>query len=321
MSDITYARRMLTSGMASAVALCELFGGRTDAWFLSLTKGGRAMRSPVLLDLFAKHLDGTQEIGTYPVTDLAACRWGCIDIDDTDDARAYALALDVQAVWRYFKVASWIERSRSKGYHIWTFATDWCSASIMRDAGRYVAHLAELDPKTEINPKNVAPWLVSGGLVNTVRTPYSGKADPDRMMVVDERGSGVDLSDWIPDALALRIEPTALEVLAKGIRAVDRKRERESEAMALAALAHGPSVRTFSRGSTNQDAARLAQGLIRVEVGNRDNQFHALAKYLFGTDTAYDVARSIVERRWAEVDSADFPLSIALEKVNRAYGR
>src|SRR5215207_10813970 len=145
----------------TVLGFSHLFAGRTDAWWKGNGKGGTTQHRPVHLGTFRGHLVGRWEMGTYPVTDDARCRWGCIDIDK-DDMR---LATDVHSVWSHHGIQSWIEVSRSKGYHVWTFANDWVPATVMRNAGLWVAEVAELG-KVEVNPKNDAAWKVKTGLVN-----------------------------------------------------------------------------------------------------------------------------------------------------------
>lgn len=295
-----------------------LFGGRTDAYFESMGKGGRAVRAQVTCRTFADHLAGAMQIGTYPVIDAAMCRWGCIDIDMADnDARAYELADDVKSAWTFFGVHTWIERSRSKGYHVWCFAEDWVPAGVMRDAGRWVAKLAELDPKTEINPKNAAPWLTTNGLVNTVRTPYPGDAPPGRMAVIDEHATPIPLEDFVNAAYTARAKHDVLSRLSASMRQVDRAQRARAEAEASASSAL-PVVGL--RRFTQQPAALILNGQARAQLGERDNQFFTMAKLLHASNTPYAVAEHAITRRWRETDTTDFPLAQALAKLQRVYG-
>jgi hypothetical protein len=300
-----------------------LFGGRTDAYFRSLDKGGLAVWRQVGLHVFNDHLTGASEVGTYPVTDLALCRWGCIDIDMPDDeAKAWQLASDLVSVWKFFGVTAWCERSRSKGFHVWVFCEQWTSAQTMRDAGRWAALLAELPPKTEVNPKNAAPWLTRTGLVNTVRTPYSGQAAPGRMVMVDDDGAPVSIEDFTDCAYALRTKPMAVAGMARSMRQVDERQARRVELEAdsySSSMAASAVLRGTARNQ--QTAARIVAGTATAEVGERDHQFFTVAKYLYATNVPYEVALSIVRKRWAQCDTTDFPLSVALEKVNRIYGQ
>lgn len=299
----------------AAINFAALFGGRTDAYFLSLAKGGRAIWAPVTLTTFARHLEGTQEVGTYPVLDDASCRWGCIDIDMADDeAKAYQLATDVQSVWRFYGVTAWVERSRSKGFHVWTFSRHWVSAQVMRQAGLWVAKVADLDPKTEVNPKNDAPWLTSTGLVNTVRLPYSGRANPGRMVMVDDQGTAIPLEAFISSALPLRAQRTSLLACARSWQQSQAAERYKAQPVSLAG-----TRKLQGTATTKQEAAKIIHGTTRPAVGERDNQFYTMAKYLHGVGVPIDDALAIIEQRWSEIDNSGFPLGVALEKVRRTY--
>lgn len=274
-----------------------------------------AVWAPVTLPLFAKHLAGDIEIGTYPVTDSAHCRWGCIDIDTGQDDEAWELACDVRKAWAFFGVTAWVERSRSKGFHIWVFSQTWISASVMRDAGRYIASVVELDPKTEVNPKNEAPWLTKTGLVNTVRTPYSGQAKPGRMVMVDEGGCDLSVDAFTDAACSSRTNPSVLRGLAESMRLADKIKRQKLEASSCAGAGYRPG-----RSVQYQEAAQILNKQRPAVAGQRDQQFFTMANLLHGTGTSYELACRIITDVWAtNTDTDGFPLSQALAKVERVY--
>jgi hypothetical protein len=295
-----------------------LFAGRTDAYFVSAPRP-RAKRSPVTVRLFADHLTGVVDIGTYPVRDDATCRWGCIDIDtpqDGTDDDSYRRATDIWSVWRYYGLPAWVERSRSKGYHVWIFC-DWLPARVVRSAGLWVNHIAEAESR-EVNPKNVAPWLTGDGLINTVRTPYAGAANPGRMVMLDEQGQDIEVDEWVRAAGAQLCRTDLLRALADRW---DRnaKQDRRTAALVSAGQDSGTSLR-LGTGSS-QEAVQILRGLRRAGPGERDNQFWTMACYLRRRGEPLGLALRMVETAWREQvsDQAGFPLDQALEKVHRAY--
>lgn len=292
----------------------SLFAGRTDAYFSGMPRP-RAVRRPVTLLHFAEHLAGRLEMGTYPVRDDASCRWGCIDLDDGEASLPAAMA--VADLWQQNGITAFVETSRSKGYHVWTFSAVWVPARLMRQAGQWINAESGANSK-EVNPKNVAPWLVAGGLVNTVRTPYAGSAMPGRMSVIRD-GTFLSASEFVEYAWHRRCSRQALEAVADRWQALERRIQRRQEARQWAESLGPAPVRT--RGS-QQDAARILAGMRNVEKGERDNQFHAMACYLHARSVPYGDAMAAVERVWRkQTDSAGFPLDTALEKVHRIYGR
>ena len=123
--------------------------------------------------LIAGHLDGSQGIGIYPirerstVDDLLVVQWGCCDIDTGDWNEAYRLGYALEKMG----LEPWVERSRSKGWHIWVFADDWVEAWVMRRALKVAYGAIDLRAK-EANPKSES--LRPDQLGNYVRLPYKG---------------------------------------------------------------------------------------------------------------------------------------------------
>lgn len=286
----------------------SLFWGRPDAYFDSVTT--RAIRQPLSLELFRRHLTGTAQIGTYPVLADGRCRWGCIDIDE----QAWEKATDVHSVWTYYGITSWIEASRSKGFHVWVFADAWVPAAVMRDAGRWVNHLAE-EPSKEVNPKSPAPWLTRKGLVNTVRLPYPAQAAPQRQRCLEPgtaRPLSLEAFTWA--ASGQRAALAALAPLASEWRAAERRRPAPPPES-------GRAMGSGGRADT-QEAYQVLAGKRYVAMGERDTQFFTMANICHKTGQAYELALRTIERAWREQvpNKFDFPLEAALEKVRRVYG-
>lgn len=301
------------------VGFAHLFYGRHDAYFLSYPdKGGRTVWSPVHLGHFRGHLLGTREIGTYPVTDDGQCRWGCIDIDDDDFTKAKAAWL----VWNHYGISAWIERSRSKGWHIWTFAKDWIPATVMREAGEWVCTVAELG-KQEINPKNDAPWKTKNGLVNTVRLPYSGKANPGRMTVVNETTlDPISVGEWVELANRSSNSKDAIAHLQQDyIKSRSVQANASSHSHSDATVRPIGSARSLTNGSGNQEAAQILAGNRIAQVGERDNQLYTIANYLRAQGYSYRAAIQAMTRVWDHYleDKYSYDLQEALSKVDRAF--
>ena len=153
----------------------DLFAGNTAA-----VGGdeGLAIRRPEEVDddalwwedqLFG-HLIGTNRpLGVYPLKEDGTVKWGCVDFDE-GYKESWPDALNLHNVLLHgFDITSWIERSRSKGWHVWVFAEEWVNASTMRDALWAACEIAGA-PTKEVNPKQTE--LKDGGLGNYVRLPY-----------------------------------------------------------------------------------------------------------------------------------------------------
>lgn len=148
-----------------------LFAGRVDAFG---TEAGGCVRGNVDDDTYEAHLAGTP-IGIYPVVHYAAgvrteewfVKWGACDIDYDDIQEA----INFHDLLAQVGIPSYIERSRSKGYHVWVFVENWISAETMRHALLVVRDFLKMDAR-EIYPKQTT--LREGELGNYLRLPYPG---------------------------------------------------------------------------------------------------------------------------------------------------
>ena len=147
--------------MADVEKFADLFTGRTDAYG---TDTGGACWSPVTLKTYERHLDGVEPIGIYPMVNNMV-RWGCCDIDTGDWSEAFLLATALTGMG----LEPYIERSRSKGWHIWVFVDEFIPATAMRRCLK-VAYKAIDLPAKEANPKSEV--LRPNQLGNYVRLPY-----------------------------------------------------------------------------------------------------------------------------------------------------
>lgn len=148
----------------------SLFRGRTDAYG---SEEGGCVKQSVTTELFADHLLGGEPIGIYPLYQSRGewmCVWGCSDID-VDDINA---AMSIKEALAAAGVHSFVERSRSKGYHIWVFADAPVLAKHMRRMFLCAHQVAEY-PAREVNPKQET--LADGQYGNYVRLPYWNAAD------------------------------------------------------------------------------------------------------------------------------------------------
>lgn len=187
-------RQLAKASEASSLAhgLYDLFRGRTDAYG---GDDGRAIWKPVTVELVQGHLDGTEAIGIYPIEqranddDRMLVRWGCCDIDTGEWREAYMLCVALQGMG----ATPYVERSRSKGWHVWVFAEDWVEAWEMRRMLKVAYKAIDLAAK-EANPKSES--LRASQLGNYVRLPYKGWT-PDSTRQVMMKNWSVT-SDGVP---------------------------------------------------------------------------------------------------------------------------
>jgi len=180
------------------IRFANLFTGRTDAYG---SDSGGAIWAPVTLDTYENHLNGIEPIGIYPIKHDADnklwVRWGSCDIDTGDWQEAFMLASALSGMG----LTPHIERSRSKGWHIWIFVAVPVEAWEMRRCLK-VAYAAIDLPAREANPKS--EQLRPNQLGNYVRLPYKSGLlfDSERQTMTEgwgRHGDGtpVPFAKWI----------------------------------------------------------------------------------------------------------------------------
>lgn len=179
--------------------------------------------------LRAKRLIGDEHlgepIGVYPMhhrqkmyADWWEVHWGCIDFDTGED-ESWAHAQNLRRVLEAFDIYSWVERSRSKGFHVWVFLDDWVSAEVVRHALLAACQIVDA-PTKEINPKQTA--LVEGQVGNYVRLPYPGHLGDNgrnvsvtHRVMLDPDKKWFSLPQFVERALHYRVAPVLLDPLEK----------------------------------------------------------------------------------------------------------
>jgi hypothetical protein len=189
----------------------DLFAGNTSA--VGTETGGclRTRDDDDWVGFIDMHLydGGPSAIGVYPLVLRPdpmrdewswEVHWGCVDFDEGEEA-SWTYAYNLQNVLSHVDVQGWIERSRSKGYHVWVFARrgEWVPAATVR-RGLLVACQIAGAPTKEINPKAEGAEDPSF-LGNYVRLPYPGdlahRADVTRRVVVNGEGQAYSLEYFV----------------------------------------------------------------------------------------------------------------------------
>jgi hypothetical protein len=136
--------------------------------------------------------------------------WGCTDID-TGDLQA---AINLQEAFKEIGVKAYIEKSRSKGYHVWVFASEPVLAKDMRRM--FLACHQVVDyPAREVNPKQES-LNNSMQYGNYVRLPYPNHDDltvPNRRVIRRDE-TPVTLDDFLNSAEQNLVDPATVQRLA-----------------------------------------------------------------------------------------------------------
>lgn len=121
-----------------------LFRGRTDAWG---SVSGGCNKEFVTLEHYKRHLKGEVSLGIYPLMDDGTCHFFAIDLDEKNFDKAKAIRQELLNA----SIPSYIAESKSKGYHIYGFASAMFIAKDIRRVLRSI--LEKLEIKAEIFPK------------------------------------------------------------------------------------------------------------------------------------------------------------------------
>ena len=194
-----------------------LFRGRGDVYGHN---EGRCVKEQLTNNVFQKHFSGEAPIGIYPMVphfEQFYVAWGCVDFDTAD---ADQNAVKLHDALMEAGIVSWIEKSRSKGFHVWVFAEQAVLAEDMRNMLIVASHVAQT-PTTEVNPKQTT--LKAGQYGNYVRLPYPNlddqQTDKQRIFHKKDVESGsftnpMVFSDFIESAMSLRTPKETIQRIA-----------------------------------------------------------------------------------------------------------
>lgn len=93
----------------------------------------------------AAHVAGKTRFGAIPFVDDERVRWGCIDLDvrlwglEPDDPEVFAIINAIVETLAGYEIRAALERSKSKGWHVWTFFDAPVLAADLRALLRRVA--------------------------------------------------------------------------------------------------------------------------------------------------------------------------------------
>jgi len=158
----------------------EIFEGNTSAYGImkltgEVTEKGKAVakalikRENITTQLWVDHLEGKEPaLGIIPINENNECRWGCIDVDIYN--------LDHLSIMRNIKGMGFplvTFRSKSGGAHLFLFAKEFISASLMQSKLKAMADALGY-AGSEIFPKQTEILVERGDTGNFLNLPYHG---------------------------------------------------------------------------------------------------------------------------------------------------
>lgn len=287
-----------------------LFRGRGDCYG---SDTGGCVRQPLDRNTFQNHLEGHVGIGVYPAVPASVpfCVWGCSDIDVEDLGSARLLQRTLKAAG----VTSWVERSRSKGYHVWVFASDRVPAEDMRRMLLATHQVADY-PAREVNPKQSDVSTHKVG--NYVRLPYFGGLveTPARRVILDDNDEPMSLQVFVTQAMRERTSPERIQFLASHYVPP----ARVTPAVDFSALADEDLEEALRNTS---QLARVIWKQGPLESQDRSTALMRLAHVCYRSGVTPSMCRAIVidaDKRWGKYHlRGDRGLEEINKIVERAY--
>lgn len=188
-----------------------LFAGRTDVHGTFDPATGKAWqkKSPVTMEVVRRHLEGVAPLGIYPLVGSMTF-FAAADFDDGNSAPPLAFC---RHAWR-MGLSCYLERSKSKGYHVWVFfAERGVKAAKARAILQQILTTIGC-PNVEIFPKQDQ---LSGRTKfgNYINLPLFGRfAEEGRMVFVDRRLQTIK-DQWDYLARVKRVPNTVLNDIAQ----------------------------------------------------------------------------------------------------------
>jgi len=204
----------------------RLFTGRRDAWG---AEHGESLKQGVEQKNYFLHLIGHTPLGIYPLRDDGTCVFGAIDIDREDPQLVRKI---YEELWNIGLKQVFIERSRSKGYHLWIFLSELVEARKIR--WLLSAALNTLDIQAEVFPKQDA--LREGEIGNYINLPYVGglKQVPERRVIIDPNTfEPIPLADFLDTADRMRVHPEVIEAILEELPPIPPKPEAPDKPRAI----------------------------------------------------------------------------------------
>ena len=193
----------------------------------------RQVKEPVTRQVIHAHLTGKQSYGVYLLT---GDKTRALAVDfDTDEL---CLPIAFVAGAKRYDMSAYVERSKSKGYHVWMF---FDKAGVSAHKARLVANkiLADMaKPSTEVFPKQdrLADGVTYG---NFIHAPLFGALVPQGRTV------------FIDPAEPTRVYPDQWELLTRVQRISEVRLSAVIDSCGLERFSHSPAAAEVQSGNAN----------------------------------------------------------------------
>jgi hypothetical protein len=138
----------------------------------TIKRTARTIRSPVTVDLWRQHLDGTRPLGVVPIREDDHCWWGVVDVD-----RYPIVGSEIASLLRKAEIPAICCWSKSRGVQVYLFFSEPIPATEvvprLRELAALIGH-----GDSEIFPKQTTVLAERGDLGSWLNMPYFGGDQP-----------------------------------------------------------------------------------------------------------------------------------------------
>ena len=256
------------NNIEKARLLQERFSGRTECYGAG---SGACVKRPLTKSVFLQHITGRERIGVYLLRMDGRTGALAVDVDSCN----LLIAIEYCARCGHYGFTAHIERSKSKGYHIWWIFDELVPAWKARLVANHVLDECDLLGSVEVFPKQ--DFLRPGGYGNYINMPMYGRDARDgRTVFLDPKTGYAPHSDqWAFLSSVERISESELDEIIE-LNDLDRPSpaqvvEREDEAVSGYQGQGLPCFATMTRegvdeGMRNEAALRLSVNLYRTGI-------------------------------------------------------
>ena len=276
----------------------NLFRGRSDAWG---ALHGESVKSPVTGKNYHEHLSGKVSLGVYPLLKNGSCWFGAVDVDIEDKGLVTKL---YEELWNLGLKDIFIERSKSKGYHLWVFFSEPVQAKYVRRV--LTAATKTVNVRLEVFPKQ--DHLQENELGSYINLPYffGSISIPDRRVVVDRQSFiSVPLKEFLDTAEQSLVTPSILEAILEELPPEPElprekvERPKELPRIDLNALKMSEKIKKLIHGDFTIGQHNLIEVHVsgeRITYPSRSEADEAIISSLLGNGYGDDVVFSVFEQ-------------------------
>ena len=153
----------------------------------------KSVKGKVTIELWLKHLIGTQGLGIIPINEHSKVKFAAIDIDD------YHLDLKgLTARIKELRLPLVLCRTKSGGAHLYLFLEEWSDATDVQALMREFAHLLG-HGNAEVFPKQTRIISERGDIGSWINMPYMNFANTTRY-AIDDYGNKLTFEEFLRHA-------------------------------------------------------------------------------------------------------------------------